>query len=206
MQHEEYDTARPPERPRERGGERAGHGDGGRRGPSFRTALTVAGTVAAAVTVTTAVYVVTSGTPAGAGTRSAVPRAAGTAAHYVTQVLTLANAERKRAGCDPLRSDPRLREAAQAHADDMAARGYYAHDSQNGQSAGDRITAAGYTWSAWGENIHRGTRSPAETVTEWMDSEAHRKNILNCEFKDVGVGVNLTGNGPWWVQDFATAR
>ncbi|WP_345491287.1 CAP domain-containing protein [Streptomyces roseoviridis] len=166
----------------------------------------MAGTVAAAVTVITGVYVVTSGTPAGAGTPPAEPRAADTVARYVGQVVTLANIERRRAGCDPLRSDPRLREAAQGHADDMAARGHYAHDSQNGQNAGDRITAAGYRWSSWGENIHRGPRTPAEAVAEWMDSDAHRKNILNCAFEDVGVGVNLSGGGPWWVQDFATRR
>ncbi|MER7515682.1 CAP domain-containing protein [Streptomyces sp. NPDC126499] len=205
MRYERYEGCEAERRQRKRPRERQGDGGGG-RGPSFRTALTVAGTVAAALTVMTGVYVVTSGTTAGAGTRSAEPGAAGTAARYVTEVVTLANVERRRAGCDPLRSDPRLREAAQGHADDMAARGHYAHDSQNGQNAGDRITAAGYTWSSWGENIHRGPRTPAEAVAEWMDSEAHRKNILNCAFEDVGVGVNLTRGGPWWVQDFATAR
>lgn len=39
-----------------------------------------------------------------------------------------------------------------------------------------------------------------------MDSPGHRANILNCAFKDIGVGVNLTANGPWWVQDFGARR
>ncbi|WP_131723919.1 CAP domain-containing protein, partial [Streptomyces showdoensis] len=130
--------------------------------------------------------------------------AAATAAQYVDQVLALANAERRKAGCDPLRSDAKLRRAAQKHADDMAARDYYDHTTPEGRTPGDRITAAGYDWSAWGENIFRGPHTAAEAVEGWMNSEGHRKNILNCAFKEVGVGVSLTDNGPWWVQDFAS--
>lgn len=143
----------------------------------------------------------------GEGTRrraQAAPAAAGTAAQYIDQILTLANTERRKAGCEPLRSDAKLRTAAQRHADDMSDRDYYAHDTPEGRSPGDRITAAGYEWSTWGENIFRGPHTPAEAVDGWMNSEGHRKNILNCAFKEMGVGVNLTSNGPWWVQDFAS--
>lgn len=53
-----------------------------------------------------------------------------------------------------------------------------------------------------GENIHRGPKTPAQAMEEWMGSPGHRDNILNCSFKDIGVGVTLTANGPWWVQNF----
>lgn len=226
MQHDAYDAGVPgdrPGQPPERGGTRGRHRRGGRprrvrrAAPSFRTVATAAGAVAAALTVATGVYVAAPGTPSGAGTslaplpvaarlsppERAVPVVAGTAARYVDQVVTLANVEREKAGCGPLRSEAKLRTAAQKHADDMAERDYYAHESPEGRNAGDRITAAGYSWALWGENIHRGPHTPAQAVEDWMNSEGHRKNILNCAFKDVGVGVTLTDNGPWWVQDFA---
>ncbi|MFB7941380.1 CAP domain-containing protein [Streptomyces sp. NPDC056049] len=126
------------------------------------------------------------------------------AARYVRDVVALANAERDRAGCEPLRTEARLTEAAQGHADDMAARDYYAHDSPEGRDGGDRIKASGYAWSAWGENIHKGPRTPELAMDDWMESPAHRANIVNCAFRDIGVGVALTADGPWWVQDFGT--
>lgn len=173
--------------------------------PSFRTRATAAGALAAALTVLTGMYAAGQARPATA-VPAAAPVTAATAAQDVAQVVQLVNAERRKAGCGPLRSDPKLRNAAQGHADDMAARNYYAHAGRDGRNAGDRIKAAGYTWSAWGENIHRGPHSAAQAVDEWMNSAAHRENILDCSFEDIGVGVNLTGNGPWWVQDFASGR
>ncbi|MFF6791798.1 CAP domain-containing protein [Streptomyces filamentosus] len=126
------------------------------------------------------------------------------AARYVQDVIALVNAERDRAGCGPLRAEARLSRAAQGHADDMAARDYYAHDDPEGRDGGDRISAAGYSWSAWGENIHKGPKTPERAMEDWMDSPAHRANVLNCSFRDIGVGVTLTADGPWWVQDFGT--
>ncbi|WP_418955542.1 CAP domain-containing protein [Streptomyces tritici] len=150
--------------------------------------------------------------PDRSGVPAAGPRArgagaeplSGTAERYAEQLVALVNAERMRAGCDPLRPSGALRAAAQRHADDMAARGYYEHRDPDGADGGDRITAAGYDWRAWGENIHRGPRSPAHAMRDWMDSAAHRRNVVNCAFRDLGVGVNLRSNGPWWVQVFGT--
>ncbi|MDH2390981.1 CAP domain-containing protein [Streptomyces sp. HNM0663] len=123
-------------------------------------------------------------------------------ASLARQVADLANQERAKAGCAPLRVDSRLQAAAQAHADDMAARNYYEHTSPEGKSAGDRMEAAGYDWRTWGENIHKSPKDARTAMRDWMDSPGHRENILNCEFKDLGVGVNLSSNGPWWVQNF----
>ncbi|MCB5166629.1 CAP domain-containing protein [Streptomyces bambusae] len=145
-----------------------------------------------------------------AGRPAAIPAApaapATKAERYAKKVVELANAERRRAGCAPLRADKRLMKAAQAHADDMARRNYYSHTSPEGRSAGDRMTKAGYRWSSWGENIYKSPRTPARAMAGWMDSPGHRANILNCRYKDIGVGVNLKGNGPWWVQNFGTRR
>ncbi|WP_234386644.1 CAP domain-containing protein, partial [Streptomyces sp. ERV7] len=147
-------------------------------------------------------------TGGGQAPRTTTPRKdtapSGTAAAYVQQVVDLANAERAKAGCSPFKADRRLNTSAQAHADDMAARDYYEHNSPEGRNAGDRMSAAGYDWHKWGENIHRGPKSPADAMRDWMKSPGHRANILDCGFKDIGVGVNLSGNGPWWVQNFGS--
>lgn len=124
------------------------------------------------------------------------------AAEHIHRVVALANAERARAGCPALRVNTRLQAAAQDHADDMAARDYYEHDTPEGRDAGDRMRSAGYLWQTWGENIHRGPKDPATAMRDWMESPGHRENILNCGFRDIGVGVNLGSNGPWWVQNF----
>ncbi|MEU5220360.1 CAP domain-containing protein [Streptomyces sp. NPDC020807] len=182
---------------------------GARRRPGFRAAVASVGAACVLLTVAAGVYAAGSGADrAGATSRTAASRtaASGTAADFVREVVALANEERERAGCGPLRAEAHLRNAAQGHADDMARRDYYRHDSPEGRDAGDRITGAGYTWSRWGENIHRGPDTPARAMADWMDSPSHRENILDCSFKDVGVGVTLTANGPWWVQNFGAKR
>ncbi|MGW1768134.1 CAP domain-containing protein [Streptomyces sp. NPDC002073] len=136
----------------------------------------------------------------------AAPAVSAKAAAYAKKVIALANAERARAGCAPLRTDKRLMAAAQAHANDMAKRNYYSHTSPEGRSAGDRMTKAGYRWMRWGENIYKSPRTPSKAMAGWMDSPGHRANILDCRFKDIGVGVNLKSNGPWWVQNFGARR
>ncbi|WP_433272230.1 CAP domain-containing protein [Actinosynnema sp. CS-041913] len=125
------------------------------------------------------------------------------AADAVQQIVDLVNAERAKAGCGAVRVDGKAQAAAQAHADDMAARNYYAHKSPEGADAGDRLNAAGYEWRKWRENIHKGVRSPEEAMRDWINSSAHRANILDCGVGDLGVGVNSSANGPWWVQVFA---
>ncbi|MER6332089.1 sigma-70 family RNA polymerase sigma factor [Streptomyces sp. NPDC001034] len=122
----------------------------------------------------------------------------------VSQVVALVNKERASAGCAPLTEDPRLQQAAQAHSDDMAARHFFDHVNPDGADPGQRITAAGYRWSAYGENIAMGQQSPASVMDAWMNSSGHRANILNCSFKNIGVGVHKGAGGPWWTQDFGT--
>ncbi|MGW7364283.1 CAP domain-containing protein [Streptomyces sp. NPDC054841] len=131
-------------------------------------------------------------------------KATGQAARFAEQIAELVNVERAKAGCAPLRVSAQVQAAAQAHADDMAARDYYEHASPEGRHADDRMRAAGYPAGKWGENIHRGPDDPATAMIDWMNSPGHRDNILDCGFTDFGVGVNLSANGPWWVQNFGT--
>ncbi|MGW2650169.1 sigma-70 family RNA polymerase sigma factor [Streptomyces sp. NPDC001393] len=124
----------------------------------------------------------------------------------VGQVVALVNKERAGAGCGPLTEDPQLQQAAQGHSDDMATRHFFDHTNPDGADPGQRITAAGYRWSTYGENIAQGQQTAASVMESWMNSPGHRANILNCSFKDIGVGVHQGAGGPWWTQDFGAKQ
>ncbi|QKW37283.1 hypothetical protein HUT06_27440 [Actinomadura sp. NAK00032] len=129
------------------------------------------------------------------------PAAGGAAA----QVISLVNKERAKNGCRALTSNGKLAAAAQRHSADMARRGFFDHTNPDGKSPGDRITAAGYRWSTYGENIAKGQPTPASVMKSWMNSPGHRANILNCGFREIGVGVVKSG-GPYWTQVFGASR
>jgi uncharacterized protein YkwD len=116
-----------------------------------------------------------------------------------TRVLQLVNEERARAGCQALTEDKRLDAAAQGHSDDMSKNSYFSHTSQDGRTFVDRERNAGYP-SPGGENIAEGYTSADAVMDGWMHSDGHRRNILDCSFATIGIGVTTTG---WyWVQDF----
>ncbi|WP_440101610.1 CAP domain-containing protein [Streptosporangium sp. H16] len=120
------------------------------------------------------------------------------------EVVRLTNVERQKNGCGPLVSDPQLRSAAQGHSDDMAAKNYFSHTSQDGRDMTARIRASGFSpMRAWAENIAMGQRTPAEVVTAWMNSSGHRANIVNCAYTHLGVGVANSSRGIYWTQNFA---
>ncbi|MFE3328199.1 sigma-70 family RNA polymerase sigma factor [Streptomyces sp. NPDC059176] len=119
------------------------------------------------------------------------------------RLTELVNVRRARAGCAPLRIDPRLSEAARKHAQDMVARGYFDHANPEGLHADERISAAGYDWGSWGENLDQGTSDPSVVVEDWMDGSIHQENMLDCEYRDVGVGTAKGPDGTVWVQNLA---
>ncbi|MFH8381985.1 CAP domain-containing protein [Kitasatospora sp. NPDC018058] len=115
-------------------------------------------------------------------------------------VLTLVNKARADAGCPALNVNSQLVQAAQAHSNDMAKTGTLSHTGSDGSSAGDRVTKAGYRWSAYAENIAQGYGSAQATFDGWMNSSGHKANMLNCAYKDTGIADT---NG-YWTQVFAT--
>jgi uncharacterized protein YkwD len=120
-------------------------------------------------------------------------------------VLNLVNQERGKAGCNALTADSRLAKAARAHSGDMAARNYFDHSTPEGVTSDTRVTNAGYRWSAVGENIAFGQKDPASVMAAWMNSAGHRANILNCNYRNLGVGLAYNpSRTPYWTQDFGT--
>nr|WP_089104270.1 CAP domain-containing protein [Streptomyces hyaluromycini] len=135
---------------------------------------------------------------------SSTPKATATASGVVARILELVNAERSKVGCSALTLNTTLSKVAQAHSEDMALHQNMSHVGSDGSSPGDRLTSAGYTWSAYGENVAYGYASPEQVMAGWMASPGHKANILNCTFKEIGVG--LAQPNSYWTQDFGTAR
>ncbi|MFI9719536.1 CAP domain-containing protein [Streptomyces sp. NPDC052396] len=117
------------------------------------------------------------------------------------EVLALVNAERAKAGCRPLRADHRLSSLAQSFSNDMARRGFFDHTDPDGKSPWDRAARHGIR-NLGGENIARGHPDAHTVMDAWMRSSGHRQNILNGEYRTLGVGVRQGPGGPWWTQDF----
>src|SRR5690606_33499239 len=119
------------------------------------------------------------------------------------EVVRLTNAERAEGGCGPLKHDARLRKAAYGHSADMAENDYFDHDSLDGRDMADRIRAAGFSGSAMAENIAMGQRTAAEVVQGWMNSDGHRRNIMDCTYTHIGVGAAKDAQGRiYWTQNF----
>ena len=123
-------------------------------------------------------------------------------------MLEQVNAARKAAGRRPLAPDPHLDAAAQEHAQDMLTRAYYDHDTPEGSTPRNRVEASGYLAHKVGENIAEGEFSVEEVMSGWMGSSGHRRNLLDPEFVDFGVGLAI---GRFedrlrilWVQEFGT--
>ncbi|MES2465053.1 MAG: CAP domain-containing protein [Armatimonadota bacterium] len=118
---------------------------------------------------------------------------------FVDQVVTLLNEERAKVGLAPLKIDARLARAAQLHADDMKEYNYFSHTDRNGGQPWDRTQAQGYPRNTYiGENIAGAFKTPAEVMQAWMNSPGHRDNILNANYRSIGVGYNPQ----YWVQVF----
>jgi len=118
------------------------------------------------------------------------------------QVVELVNQQRLNNGnLPPLKIDTLLTGVAEAHSQAMAERDFFSHcDPDTGTGSSDRATAAGYNWNTVGENIAAGQSTPADVMSAWMNSPGHRANILNGNYRELGVGFFLQSD------DQATVR
>ena len=126
-----------------------------------------------------------------------------------SDLLKLVNAVRA-SGCEcgntlmpavlPINWNDQLARAAYDHSVDMNQNNYFSHTSQTGSNAGQRITATGYNWTSYGENIAKGPSTEQAVMNGWLSSEDHCKNIMNAGFKEMGVGRD----GIYWTQVFGS--
>jgi uncharacterized protein YkwD len=133
-------------------------------------------------------------------------------ASFKQEFLTLINQTRQQ-GCKcgdtymppapPIVWNDDLEQAAKGHAKDMADKKYFNHTSKDGRGMQTRIINAGYIFKGFksftvGENIAFGQTSIAEVMAGWFRSEGHCRNLMNPDFKEVGVAEK----DRYWVQDF----
>ena len=120
-------------------------------------------------------------------------------------MLLAVNNERAKEDVAPLSWCRNLAAASTSHANDMAKRGYYEHDTPEGLDPTDRALTSGYGGGA-GENIAVLQESVVEVMYAWMHSTGHRENILDFSYVHFGFGIargRYDGHaGYYWVQNF----
>jgi uncharacterized protein YkwD len=139
------------------------------------------------------------------------------AADTVQSVLAGINSARAQAGCGPLKLNKALMAAAQVHATDMAEQDYFGHRDKSGGGIGSRARSQGYRFGLVAENIAAGQETPTAAVQAWLNSPGHRRNVLNCKFRETGIAMVYQQNdkplrgqrfamGYYWVQVFGLQR
>ncbi len=132
-------------------------------------------------------------------------------------VLAQVNAVRAKAGCGPLKLHPALTAAARTHARNMAEQNFFGHTGKDGRGFASRIRSQGYKYGLAAENIAAGQPTVERAVQAWLKSPGHKRNILNCKFRDTGIAMVYQPNDAplrgqsrglryYWVQLFGVER
>ncbi len=103
-------------------------------------------------------------------------------------MLQLVNTAREDARVEPLTENEKLDRSAKRKACDMAKRDYFEHKDPDGLFSWHLFRKAGYNYEFAGENLVQNTSTPTEDMEMLMDSPEHKENILNPNFKEVGIG------------------
>ncbi len=111
----------------------------------------------------------------------------------VDRLFSVTNEKRVNNGLPELSYNTQLASAAAGKAQDMFAKGYWAHFGPNGESPWTFILGSGYSYDTAGENLAKNYVTSGEVVDAWMDSPTHRENILKSSYRDVGFAV-VNGN------------
>lgn len=118
-------------------------------------------------------------------------------------VFERTNQERAKAGKPPLKASRELSRAARSHAQNMARKETLSHTLDD-KTFDQRIEAAGYQFTRAGENISNAPTA-ADSLDAWMHSPGHRENILNPDYREIGIGQGISPTGQtYWVQVFAS--
>ncbi len=104
-------------------------------------------------------------------------------------LVSMTNSARAENGLGALSTNSRLEAAAYAKANDMLEKDYFAHNSPDGKTPWDFIRGAGYNYTYAGENLAIGYANASELFNAWMNSSTHRDNILNSNFREIGISV-----------------
>ena len=122
------------------------------------------------------------------------------------RMLGLINEHRAANGRPALRLSQTLGAAAEHHSVDMAEKSYFSHTLKDGTSWSQNVTNHGYTYSTYrGENLAAGRSDAAGTFVSWKNSSGHNANMLNKNYKVVGIdrAYGSTSTYKWyWTTTF----
>jgi hypothetical protein len=104
-------------------------------------------------------------------------------------LIDLANTDRDAAHLASLRTSALLEKAAQEKADDMAKFGYFSHTSPSGVTPWHWFADVGYAYALAGENLAIDFSDSTDVNKAWMDSPAHKANIMNPGFSEIGIAT-----------------
>lgn len=107
-----------------------------------------------------------------------------------TEIIRLTNEARSQRGVKALATNNALMAGAQYKADDMLEKEYFAHVSPQNVTPWFWFKKAGYSYSSAGENLAVDFTTAEDVVEAWLASSSHRKNLLNSNYKDIGVAVD----------------
>lgn len=123
---------------------------------------------------------------------------------YALQVWELVNAERAMQGIAPLEFNDDLNEVSVLRAGEITE--LFEHTRPDGTKCNTALAEFGLSTHNYGENIAYTSigypDQPEEVMDGWMNSEGHRKNILNEKYKNIGIGVAFADGVYYWVQTF----
>ncbi|TSA44603.1 CAP domain-containing protein [bacterium] len=88
-----------------------------------------------------------------------------------------------------LKENGLLDTAAKMKAEDMASKSYFAHTSPDGIDPWYWISKAGYKYSYAGENLAINFSDSIDVIKAWLNSPAHRENMLSQHFTEIGIGI-----------------
>ena len=112
------------------------------------------------------------------------------------------NTKRIIAGLPPLRWSEKIADVARLHSNNTAERNFFSHQGLDGLMVNERAEKLNMgTWSAIGENIAfmKGYENPQERVVEkWMQSPAHKMNLLNPTWTEAAIGAAVTEDGKYY--------
>ncbi len=107
----------------------------------------------------------------------------------VERITQLTNAERTKAGLQPLKTNAKLTAAAQQKGQHMLSEDYFAHISPSGVTPWFWMSKNGYSYQVAGENLAIDFTEAEDTVAAWMASPSHKANLLHASYTETGIGV-----------------
>jgi len=142
---------------------------------------------------------------AGAAPSTARPPNRSTYGATESRIFDLINAQRQHQGLRPLVYNPQLDRMAKIHAENMARFQKMAHTIPDASlpTLGDRARYVGYVYGRLAENVALGYPNAETVVDGWMNSSGHRRNILDREVGETGIGIaRSSAGGVYYCQVF----